>query len=127
MNTIKTFYKVRNPRKIFIVGDFNLSTVTWPRTDVNALSDGIDKSFVDSFDELGLHQCVTEPTHIKGRILDLLLTNNKNMLSSTNIVSDDSICSSDHFTLYFEVKTKVVHKKPLKRTILISRRLIGMR
>ena len=30
MNTIKTFYKVRNPRKIFIVGDFNLSSLTWP-------------------------------------------------------------------------------------------------
>ena len=32
-------------------------------------------------------------------------------------MSDDSICASDHFPLVFEVKTKVVHKKPPKRKI----------
>ena len=33
MSTIKTFYKIRNPRKIFIVGDFNLKSILWPRSE----------------------------------------------------------------------------------------------
>ena len=33
MSTIKTFYKIRNPRKIFIVGDFNLNSISWPRSE----------------------------------------------------------------------------------------------
>ena len=74
MNTIKSFYKIRNPRKIFVVGDFNLGTVKWPLSDDNQVSGGIEKSFVDSFQEFGLEQCISEPTHTKGRTLDLLLT-----------------------------------------------------
>ena len=30
INTIKSFFKVRNPRKIVIAGDFNLNEVSWP-------------------------------------------------------------------------------------------------
>ena len=38
INTIKTFYTVRNPRKIFILGDFNLRCISWPLSDENELS-----------------------------------------------------------------------------------------
>ena len=41
MNTIKTFYKVRTPRKILIVGDFNLSGVSWPIPEGPIISDKI--------------------------------------------------------------------------------------
>ena len=34
MNIIKTFYKIKSPRKIFIIGDFNLSSVSWPLSEV---------------------------------------------------------------------------------------------
>ena len=30
MNSIKPFYGGRNHKKVFIVGDFNLSTASWP-------------------------------------------------------------------------------------------------
>ena len=63
MNTIKSFYKIRNPRKIFVVGDFNLKNVKWPLSDENQVSSGIEKSFVDSFQEFGLEQCISDPTH----------------------------------------------------------------
>ena len=80
MNTIKSFYKIRNPRKIFIVGDINLSNVTWPLADNQVINDPTEKLFVDSFNELGLSQCINVPTHIKGRTLDLIVTNNKPLL-----------------------------------------------
>ena len=33
MSTIKIFYKIRNPRKIFIVRDFNLKSISCPRSE----------------------------------------------------------------------------------------------
>ena len=65
INTIKTFYTVRNPRKIFILGDFNLRCISWPLSDESELSSGTEKLFADSFQELGLDQCITEPTHLQ--------------------------------------------------------------
>ena len=38
INTIKTFYTVRNPRKMFILGDFNLRYISWPLSDESELS-----------------------------------------------------------------------------------------
>ena len=85
MNTIKSFYKIRNPRKNFIVGDFNLSHVTWPLADNQEKNDPTEKMFVDSFNELDLSQCINVPTHIKGRTLDLLITNSQPLLLNTKV------------------------------------------
>ena len=77
INSIKPFYHGRNPKKVYIIGDFNLSTVSWPVNYENdVIGNRMDKLFVESFDELGLHQCINVPTHDKGKTLDLLLTNN---------------------------------------------------
>ena len=86
LNTIQTFYKVRNPRKIFIIGDFNLSSISWPLLENQCSSNPIEKLFVESFTEKGLDQCITEPTHIKGRTLDLLLTNNQSLISNLQVL-----------------------------------------
>ena len=118
INTIKTFYTVRNPRKIFILGDFNLRCISWPLSDESELSSGTEKLFADSFQELGLDQCITEPTHNKGRILDLLLTNSKNIASDIKVISDKDLCKSDHYLITLEIKTNVKHKKVPKRKIL---------
>ena len=58
MKTLKSFYKIRNPRKIFMVGDINLSKITWPLVDNQEINDPTEKLFVDSFNELGLSQCI---------------------------------------------------------------------
>ena len=58
INTIKTFYDIRSPRKIFIIGDFNLSSVSWPLSEVLGNANSTEKLFTDSFDELGLDQCI---------------------------------------------------------------------
>ena len=57
--------------QIFIVGDLNLSSVSWPITEDSQVPDSIDKLFLDSFNELGLHQCITEPTHLKNKTLTI--------------------------------------------------------
>ena len=118
MNTIKSFYRIRNPKKIFILGDINLSSVTWPLSEDNDVASGIDKTFTDSFDELGLDQLITEPTHKLGNTLDLLLTNSKNFVSSFKVTSEKCICKSDHFLIECELKANVTYVKPPKRKIL---------
>ena len=117
MNTIKTYYKDRNPRKIFIVGDFNLSGVSWPISANQDISRGIEKLFVDSFEDRGLAQCLTVQTHIKGRTLDILLTNSQSLISSLHVLEKDSICKSDHFPITFEIKTNFKTKPIPKRKI----------
>ena len=52
INTIKTFYTVRNPRKIFILGDFNLRCISWPLSDESELSSGTEKLFADFFSRI---------------------------------------------------------------------------
>ena len=73
--------------------------------------------FVDSFEDRGLDQCLTVPTHIKGRTLDILLTNSKSLISSLHVLEKDSICKSDHFPITFEIKTYFKTKPITKRKI----------
>ena len=98
-------YNGKNLRKVFIVGDFNLSTIDWAtnngsRDEMNR----IDKLFLDSFSELGLHQCVQDSTHVKGKTLDLLLTNYRSLVSEVVVDMHNPICKSDHYPLFFKVK-----------------------
>ena len=57
----------KKPPKLFLIGDFNLPNVSW---DNNSSSVPIEQTFVDSFNELGLKQCINGPTHVKGNVLD---------------------------------------------------------
>ena len=48
--------------------------------------------FVDSFSELGLKQFVSVPTHIKGRTLDVVLSNDDSLVSDVMVDSSSNIC-----------------------------------
>ena len=105
MSTIKTFDKIRNPRKKFIIGDFNLKSILWPRSEDMGNGNGTDRLFIDSF------QCILGPTHNKGRTLDLMLTNSKNFVTEIIVSPDTYLCKSDHYLLTFEVRSNVKRKK----------------
>ena len=111
--SIKSLYSGRNLRKIFLIGDFNLSSVSWQDQEVTPTR--IDKMFVDSFAELGLQQCITDPTHVKGKTLDILLTNQSGLIS--DIKMGFSICKSDHYPINFTVKLATKNNWTAKRKI----------
>ena len=118
VQSIKSMYDGRNLRKVFIVGDLNLSSINWTQTeDTQENIDRIDHLFLDSFSELGLHQCVSEPTHVKGRTLDILLTNFRALVSDVKVDKFKSICQSDHYTVSFKVNISIKNKKIPKRKI----------
>ena len=47
-----------------------------------------------------------------------MLTNSESLISNINILQNKYLCNSDHYTISFEVKTNVKHKKVPKRKIL---------
>ena len=77
----------------------------------------IDKLFIDSFSELGLAQCVSGPTHTKGKTLDILLTNSQHIVSNVKVSSQELICKSDHYAITFDIKSNIKNKKFTKRKI----------
>ena len=70
--------------------------------------------FLEEFFRLGLIQCIKAPTHIKGNILDVLLTNSENLISDIQIKSNCEICKSDHHAINFDIMLKIKRKKPIK-------------
>ena len=117
-NTMRSFYGGRMHKSIVIVGDFNLSSVTWPLdNNISNTNTGIDRRFLDSFNELGLQQCIESPTHIKGKVLDLLLANDSSCISDAVVHNQGEICKSDHFPITFSVKTKFKRRKSSKREV----------
>ena len=117
VDSIKPFFKSRKTKKIFILGDFNLSNVKWPYVENAHYTTPIEKSFVDTFDDFGLTQCILQPTHVKGKTLDLLCTNSPGLITNLNVVKNSTICKSDHYPIIFDVKAKSDFKKPPKRKI----------
>ena len=118
VNSVRSMYNGRSLRKVFIIGDLNLSSLDWPHADGSQENiDRIDKLFLNSFSELGLHQCVEEPTHVKGRTLDILLTNFRALVSDVKVNKLKNICKSDHYTVSFKVNISTKNKKLSKRRI----------
>ena len=90
-----------NEKNCFFIGDFNLPEIDWmdntgPRKYLN---------FLDTCQEHGLEQMVTFPTHKKGNTLDLVLTNNPDIV----ILTEDcgSLGGSDHSMLFIELNCTV--------------------
>ena len=112
LGSLKSLFKRRGLSKLFILGDFNLTGVSW-----STLSGScpIEQSFVESFIDLGLQQCVLPPTHCKGKTLDLLLTNSVSNINDLLVGERDSVCKSDHFPINFKINIRVNRKKPAKR------------
>ncbi len=68
------------------------------------------------FNDLGLTQMINQPTHVKGKTLDILLSNFVGGVESVMVLGRNEICSSDHYGLTFSLKMNF-RKKIVKRKI----------
>ena len=104
----------RKFRDIVIVGDLNLSTVRdWS---CPIAESGLENMYVDLFNDLGLISLVNTTTHKAGNILDLILTNRPNLIRNIAI-EPDKLCSSDHYTISFDLCKAKHRKKPTKKRV----------
>ena len=81
-----------------IIGDFNMPQVDW--NNYSSTSRKYDR-FVDVVINKGLSQLIDFPTHIRGNILDLALTNHPEKI--LNIESLGNLSSSDHSIISIDV------------------------
>ena len=112
VSAIRTLMRKKKVRKVIVISDLNLKNVDW----ISGISsDSVEQIFVDEFADLGLLQAINAPTHNKGNILDILLTNSENNVNNIIVESDKIICSSDHFPILFDFQLKCRRKKSSKR------------
>ena len=88
---------------LIILGDLNLPDVNWGSFSGMSF---ISSSLCEEFFNLNFSQLVTEPTHNKGNLLDVILTNASELI--------DKVCvsftlpldlSSDHYIVKFCINT----------------------
>ena len=104
----------RKFRDIILIGDLNLSSVSdW--TDPVAESE-IENMYVDLFHDLGLQPLVNCPTHRAGNTLDQILTNRRGLVRDI-AVEPNKFCSSDHYTLSFNIGKRKNRVKPEVRKV----------
>ena len=88
-------------RKVILCGDFNFPDIDW-----NLLtgSSSYSNAFCDLVYQFNLSQLVLSPTHIHGNVLDLVLTNDLDLVTDISVASDNSLLPiSDHLKVTFHV------------------------
>lgn len=84
-----------------IIGDFNYPSIDW----ANNSCDNKCRPFVDALSERFLHQIIDFPTHIRGNILDLALTDLPERI--INIEPIGNLGNSDHSIISLNIMLNV--------------------
>lgn len=105
----------RLQRDTIVIGDFNLPGIDWG--DLSADSKG--RHLAETVGEEDLDQLVSFPTHTKGNVLDLVITNCGHRVLS--ITDEGRLGRSDHILLNIEIEMEP--RKPL----LEGKRLVWSR
>nr|CAD2173602.1 unnamed protein product [Meloidogyne enterolobii] len=94
---------------VILVGDFNFSAnnINW---DDNTAFTKCGKEFLEFINNFKFSNIITSPTHNKGSILDLLLTNNPTSICFSQICA--GLSTSDHFAILFTLN--LAKPKPQK-------------
>ena len=83
---------------LIVIGDFNRPDICWSSLSGTSLLSNLLCDFVF---ESNLSQLITCPTHVKGNILDILLTNNDHLITGLSVTESHSSLPSDHYNYYF--------------------------
>ena len=94
-----------------IIGDFNFPSINW----INATSDRASEPFLQCTVDNGFDQMVDFPTHIRGNVLDLVLSNCPETILNVESIgnlsnSDHSIISTDViFSSKFNISSELIY------------------
>ena len=94
---LEHFYNLSQDHDHIIIGDFNMPDIDW---NLSAAISTKSDLFCDAIFDCNLFQLIDVPTHVHGNILDLVLTNVPERVSSMAI-SKSSPLNSDHFSISF--------------------------
>jgi Endonuclease-reverse transcriptase len=88
--------------KCIMVGDFNLPDIDW---EAGLAKSKADTDLLEATQVANLEQLMTFPTHVRGNVLDLLLTNIPERV--LNVHDAGRLGNSDHCILSFDLVTKM--------------------
>ena len=90
-----------NQDPVIAMGDFNLPDINWATL---TGSTAISNAFCDLVFELNFAQLVSQSTHSHGNILDLVLTNKEELISSLTVQSQPPLpVDTDHYIISFNI------------------------
>ena len=104
---------------IVVAGDLNMPEIDWGNF---SSPKPVDQLFLDTFSNFGLEQLVNGPTHSKGNILDLVLTDKSRLITDLNVIDANKPCKSDHCAINFKLRAKVKRIKMVKREVFNFKR-----
>jgi len=84
-------------RNTIIIGDLNLPGVDWEHGECG----NFERELVQTLEDGMFEQLVTFPTHLKGNILDVVLSNNPEKVG--NVIEQGRVGRSDHVLIQVEV------------------------
>ena len=93
----------------YLMGDFNLSGINWNDPKYTATSI-ISFMFLSFLNNNNLVQLITDPTHIHGRTLDLLITSKNNINITNTNVREPFSDTNDHNMIEFFIQIKQPQK-----------------
>ena len=111
---IKKARSRRGVKGIVLAGDLNMPKIDWENY---SSTENIDRLFLDSLTNLELEQLINVPTHTRGNILDLLLTDMPVLISDLAVSDKNLPCKSDHFSVSFNIDSKFKRIKVPKREV----------
>ena len=105
--------------KHIVLGDFNLDSVKWDNNNNINTSNNLHIRYTTVFEDHCLFQLLKSPTHYKGNILDLLLTDEPNIIRDIYIAQHNEYIKFDHFVIKFniDIKGAIKRAKAPKRSI----------
>ena len=100
---------------LLIVGDFNCPDVIWPSL---TASTPFSNDLCDFVFNSNLTQLVSCPTHVKGNILDLILTSNEESIFDLKV--HESPVKTDHLMLSFHLYINMIKCHSRKSTVVFD-------
>ena len=94
--------------KLIVLGDFNAPDLDWATLSASSTNSQI---LCDIFFHLNLSQMIIVPTHSKGHILDLLLTNMDHPIRHIHFDVSSSAILSNHYPITFDLVTRLAFLK----------------
>ena len=100
---------------VLIFGDFNLPGINWTTLTGNS---AVSNNFCEFVFESNLIQLVNSPTHIRGNILDLVLTNSPDHVTNLTVHPPEYQCAtSDHYLITFTTSFKHLVSTPTTKEV----------
>ena len=92
---------------VIILGDFNTPDIDWHALTADS---NFSIQLCNLIFQYNYSQVVTSPTHEHGNLLDLVITNNEDIIYDVQVHSEGTFIKSDHYLVSFKLKSILNHK-----------------